>query len=242
MKILFQNFCYGSGNRGNVKDYVFRPHHFIAPPKGPLNAFTALLSAYKPDVVAVSELDLGSFRTRKRDPITALRRLGYGHVVAAQKYKPRGVLAHTPLFNMQGNGFLSQASPSYSQLHYLSHGTKRLVIEAHFNDHTVFLIHLSLRRQTRLKQLDELRVLIKGRPRTIVMGDFNTLSHPEDIEMFCADSDLRSLNTRRQFTYPSLHPRLELDYILTSADVSITNFEILSSEIADHLPLLLEIE
>ena len=244
MKILLQNFCYGSGHSGTLSDYITRPHHlYVQAPLEPLAALAAQLREIKPDVVAVTELDLGeSFRTKKHNPADLFRAFGYHTMIAAQKYDPNGLWAKTPIYKTQGNGIFSRVEPRSHAFHYLSSGIKRLVIEAGFKDGIhLFLVHLAISRVARKKQLEEIRELIKPHKHVILLGDFNTFGHPEDLEPLMRAGKLRSLNVNHEPTYPSAKPRLELDYILVSPTIRVKHFAVLPTYIADHLPLLVEI-
>lgn len=244
MKILLQNFCYGSGHTGVLSDYIARPHHlYLQAPLEPLAALAAQLREHKPDVIAVTELDLGeSFRTKKHNPADLFRAFGYHTMLAAQKYDPNGVWAKTPIYKAQGNGIISRVEPRSHAFHYLSAGIKRLVIEASFKDGIhIFLIHLAVGRATRKKQIAEIAELIRPHKHVIVLGDCNTFGHPEDLDPLLLAGNLRSLNTTHEPTYPSHKPRLELDYVLVSPTIRVKNFQVLPHYISDHLPLLLEI-
>jgi endonuclease/exonuclease/phosphatase family metal-dependent hydrolase len=53
---------------------------------------------------------------------------------------------------------------------------------------------------------------------------------------------LRSANVDSLPSYPSRAPRKELDFILYSEGIEVTNFRIPNVRLSDHLPLICDFE
>jgi endonuclease/exonuclease/phosphatase family metal-dependent hydrolase len=93
-------------------------------------------------------------------------------------------------------------------------------------------------------------------PYKILMGDFNWDAEKEISDY--ADKPLYqimplykeagmidtalSLSPAPDKTYPSHHPIERLDYIFTTPNIKILNYQTISSSVSDHLPLRVEIE
>lgn len=77
----------------------------------------------------------------------------------------------------------------------------------------------------------------------ILCGDFNL--RPDTESMYIIEKDLNNLITTYQITSTrtSLYPKEEkfADYMLTSKNIAVKNFQVLPEEVSDHAALLLEI-
>jgi endonuclease/exonuclease/phosphatase (EEP) superfamily protein YafD len=76
----------------------------------------------------------------------------------------------------------------------------------------------------------------------IVAGDFNTFWGENEIFLFMKAAGLRSANIDGIPSYPSRAPRLELDFILYSDGIDVSNFSVPTVTFSDHLPLLCDFE
>jgi len=84
----------------------------------------------------------------------------------------------------------------------------------------------------------------------IIGGDFNLLLNTRSLQMF-ADAgfqhlikDYKITTTRNRLAWEKWpdNPQSHADYIFTSSDIHIKDFQVLNIEISDHLPLILEID
>jgi len=104
---------------------------------------------------------------------------------------------------------------------------------------TLFVTHLSLSRRARAAQIAAIAAIVRERPRALLVGDFNTSDERELAPLVAAG--LRRLPTSR--TYPSWRPRAALDHALCSADLTVGASRVADSvRIADHLPLVIELD
>ena len=107
----------------------------------------------------------------------------------------------------------------------------------------VCLVHLALGGKTRQKQIVQLYSLVKDcKKPVIVAGDFNVFWGEEEIEMFLQASNLRNINIRKDPTFPSWNPKRELDFILCSKDIKVKSYEVIQTQLSDHLPILVDFE
>jgi endonuclease/exonuclease/phosphatase family metal-dependent hydrolase len=103
----------------------------------------------------------------------------------------------------------------------------------------VFLVHLSLKFRHRQYQLRSLHDLIVESPKpVIVAGDFNTFWGTHEIYLFMRAAGLRSANSAGLPSFPARVPRHELDFILVSEGIEVTNFRVPDVRFSDHRPLV----
>ena len=76
----------------------------------------------------------------------------------------------------------------------------------------------------------------------IVAGDFNTFWGTHEIYLFMRASGLRSANTAGLPSFPARIPRVELDFVLVSEGIEITDFRIPDVRFSDHRPLVCDFE
>jgi endonuclease/exonuclease/phosphatase family metal-dependent hydrolase len=238
MRFLLYNVRYGAGSGPRF--------HLPVPYAGYLRRTTcnlecivSFIESVKPDVVGLIEIDSGSFRSEKVCQAEAIaRQLGYNFVVET-KYGNRSVVHKVPVLNKQGNALLSRSAIISRRFHYFSEGFKRLVIEVKLPEVTVFLVHLSLTFRKRQYQLEFLHRLLKRvEGPVIVAGDFNILWGNRELELFLAATGLINANNFGQPSHPSRSPKRQLDFILHSTDLEVTNFSLPQVQYSDHVPLV----
>jgi len=196
-----------------------------------------------PDIIGLVEVDGGSFRTRNLCQARQIAgRLGHYHV-ARSKYGVQSVAGKVPLLNRQGNAVLSRFPIVSHRFHYFEQGVKRLVIEARMGFLTVFLVHLSLTYRNRQYQLERLYRLIRDVEGPVILaGDFNVLWGDKELDLFLGATGLMNANTRGRASHPSRAPSRQLDFILHSPDIKVTDFEIPRVLYSDHAPLVCDFE
>ncbi len=144
-----------------------------------------------------------------------------------------------PIVRKQANAFLSAPHVHGERFHYFDTGIKRLIIELELDDVCVFLVHLSLKFRHRQYQLRSLHDLIVQSPKpVIVAGDFNTFWGTHEIYLFMRAAGLRSANSAGLPSFPARVPRVELDFILVSEGIEVTDFRVPDVSFSDHRPLV----
>ena len=223
MKFLLYNIRYGTGK------YLNQPFKHIRGYLGHsvkhIYRIGKFINRYKPDLVGLVEVDLGSFRMYQ------------------YKYEEDSQYMKFPMVRKQGNALLSKNPILREEFHYLDIGMKKLIIEVETEDVIVFLVHLALGGKTRQKQIVQLYNLVKNcKKPVIVAGDFNVFWGEEEIEMFLQASDLKNINTRKDPTFPSWNPKRELDFILCSKEIKVNSYEVIQTQLSDHLPILIDFD
>jgi endonuclease/exonuclease/phosphatase family metal-dependent hydrolase len=238
LRFLLYNIRYGAG--------IGSKFHLPVPYAGYLkrsaenfDQITEFIRSLSPDIVGLIEVDSGSFRVDRCCQAESLaRQLNYNYIVES-KYHEGSVAHRVPILCKQGNALLARQEILEHRFHFFKEGVKRLVIEARTKDATVFLVHLSLTYRNRQYQLEQLyRMVRRIEGPIIVAGDFNVLWGGRELELFLAATGLRSANDEGYPSHPSRAPKRQLDYILHSPDLVVTNFSIPRIKFSDHAPLI----
>ena len=112
---------------------------------------------------------------------------------------------------------------------------------------TLLLAHLALGGETRAQQIKELIKMVNNiKNPVILMGDFNTFRGEEEIQALLEKTHLHHQfemdKTSQTLTEPTFHPSKRLDYILTSKQIKVKNYQVLNFHFSDHLPLMVDFE
>ena len=241
MKFLLYNIRYGTGKYLNqpfkhMRGYLGRSVRNVY-------RIGKFINKYKPDIVGLVEVDLGSFRMYSRNQATLLGRITRNNNVYQYKYEEDSNYMKFPMVRKQGNALLSKKPVLREEFHYLDIGMKKLIIEVETEDIVVFLVHLALGGKTRQKQIVQLYNFVKNcKKPVIVAGDFNVFWGEEEIEMFLQASNLQNINIRKEPTFPSWNPKRELDFILCSKEIKVKSYAVIQTQLSDHLPILVDFE
>jgi len=238
VRLLVYNIRYATGT-GPAFHLPIPGAGYLRSNRKVLSGITEFIRAEHPDVVGLIEVDTGSIRTgmlNQAEHIAAQ----LGHYSTFQcKYGADSINHFMPIVRKQGNAFLSAPSVHGERFHYFDTGIKRLIIELELSDVCVFLVHLSVKfrhRQYQLRSLHDL-ILQVAKP-VIVAGDFNTFWGTHEIYLFMRAAGLRSANTAGLPSFPARVPRIELDFILVSEGIEVTDFRVPDVRYSDHRPLV----
>ena len=142
MKFLLYNIRYGTGKYLNqpfkhMRGYLGRSVRHVY-------RIGKFINKYKPDIVGLVEVDLGSFRMYSRNQATLLGRITRNNNVYQYKYEEDSNYMKFPMVRKQGNALLCKNPIVREEFHYLDVGMKKLIIEVETKDVIVFLVHLAL--------------------------------------------------------------------------------------------------
>jgi endonuclease/exonuclease/phosphatase family metal-dependent hydrolase len=252
VKLVCYNIEYCEGIDGLWYQYLMFWKLFF-PPKNLDKKIVEALNRLHPDILALVEVDTGSFRAKKDEVIFFEKKLGLKYFIEKIKYPLSGwtkLFHHVPILNKQANAIISKYPLTKTKYHLLNEGTKKVVIESTVHcpkPVTLLLAHLALGKKTRKKQLKELiRIVNEIKNPVILMGDFNTTKGDGEIKELLAKTHLNDkfLMDKQSLglTYPSWHPRKRLDYVLTSKDLIVKRYAVLNFPFSDHMPLLVEFD
>src|SRR6185369_9174642 len=238
MRLLLYNIRYGLG-LGAAVHWPLPGAGFLLGNRGNLQRITDFIKAQNPDIVGLVEVDTGSIRTGRVNQAEVIAE-SLGHYSTYQcKYGADSFNTFVPIVNKQANAFLAAPRVEGERFHYFDTGIKRLIIELELDDVCIFLVHLALKYRQRQYQLRYLHdLIIKSNKPVIVTGDFNTFWGTHEIYLFMRAAGLRSANEKNLPSFPARIPRLELDFVLVSKDIEVTNFEVPDVRFSDHRPIL----
>ncbi|UCD30888.1 MAG: endonuclease/exonuclease/phosphatase family protein [Desulfobacterales bacterium] len=242
MRFLLYNIRYGAGVGKRVHLPV--PYSgFLKNTNGNLRHIVEFIKSMHPDIIALIEVDSGSYRSEKNNQAEAIARAMKHYHVYQSKYPIDSIVQKIPLVNKQGNALLTNQIVKCCRFHYFSVGMKRLVIELELDKISIFLVHLSLKFRHRQYQLQELFSMVENVEKpVIVSGDFNVFWGDRELQLFAKASGLKTANDKGQPSHPSRSPRRQLDYIFHSPEIRVTRFQIPQIKFSDHVPLVCDFE
>lgn len=214
-----------------------------------------VIARYEPDIVALQEVDVGAARTSKRDQaqlIAGALRMShhfYPVLALAEGHYGNAILSCEPM-RLVRTGRLPQWVRWNA---WEPRGAMWAVLE--LDGHTVQMIncHLSTwpyERRIQMKALTGPDWLGDPacRPPVLVCGDFNTFpGSPVHRQLSGVLRDTQEVlhQARRQYTWLSLYPIGQIDYVFASAGVEVEAAHVPRSELAksasDHLPLIIDL-
>jgi len=242
MRFILYNIRYASGT-GPSFHLPVPGAGYLRPNKRVLEGITQFIADRDPDVVGLVEVDIGSIRSGLVNQAKAIAD-SLGHYSTYQcKYGITSINQMMPVLRKQANAFLAAPRVEGERFHYFETGIKRLIIELELEEVAIFLVHLSLKFRHRHDQLRHLHQLVKQSTKPVlVAGDFNTFWGDDEIYLFMEASGLKSANRAGLPSYPSRNPRKELDFILYSRQIQITDFDVPDVRFSDHRPLVCDFE
>ncbi len=211
------------------------------------------LSILNLDILALVEVDTGSFRSKKDEVKFFEKKLNMKSYVEKVKYPNQGLLKlfhKIPILKKQANAIVSKYKLNKVKYHLLNEGTKRIVIEASINcpkkiTLLLLLAHLALGSKTRQKQIKELiKIINKIKNPVILMGNFNTNNGKEELKYLLKETNLQDKfkldKNSSCLTFPTWNPRKRFDYVLTTPKINVKKYKVLNFDFSDHLPLYVE--
>lgn len=238
LRILTYNIQCGI-DTNRYREYLTRGWRNFLPNKDRvknLNRISGLIQNY--DIVGLQEVDSGSLRSGFIDQTEYLAsRAGFPYWYK-QVNRDIGSLAQF------SNGMLSKYQPLAVSEHKLPGMPGRGAILCEFGQGydglAVCIMHLSLGKRSRRRQLEFVAdQLIKYR-HIIVLGDFNANLEADEIKAFMQKLALFAPSFE-QGTYPSWKPDRHLDHILLSDKISVVNASVVNYAVSDHLPIGVEL-
>ena len=225
-----------------------RPHHYLTrswkhvlPHPSSFNnldRIARLVANY--DVVAIQEADAGSLRSYFINQVEYLAIRGDFPFWFHQTNRDLGKFAQ------HSNGLLSKIRPNLVSQHKLPGlipGRGAMLVELGHSDAplAVLLVHLALGRRARIRQFDFISELISDYQHAVVMGDFNCVPKSQEMDILLRKSNLCE-PAEALHTFPSWRPYRNIDHILVSPSLKISNLQVIQHALSDHLPIAVELE
>lgn len=239
MRFLLYNICYGTHANQRWLPFI----GMLGRTEAHLSNIVKFIRSEDPDVVGLIEVDNGSYRSRKKCQAQIIAdSLGHFHTYGS-KYSSTSQVQRIPLWNKQGNAFLTKNTIQSERFHYFERGMKKLVMELELEHVTFFLVHLALGFKARHEQINHLYHMVKETKRPyIVAGDFNAFMGEREIQLLLAATGLKNADLLTRPSYPSHKPTRHLDFILHSPQIRINRFEVPDVRLSDHLPLVVDFD
>lgn len=240
LKLLSYNAQIGIAMQG-MHHYVLNSWQHVMPHIGRMQNLANIAELVKPyDIVALQEVDAGSFRSHYINQIRYLAEQG-GFPHRAQQVTrnlgkfaqhAKGILSRYPLHQIERLSLPSRVSGRGALLARIGEGEQRILL---------INVHLSLSAKAQRRQLDFIESIITGHRYAIVMGDFNVtpevlLTHP------LLTTGALTLAYPHSFTHPSWKPTRCLDYVLLTPSLSCLSTETMQCDYSDHLPVSVTIQ
>lgn len=244
MKILFLNTGYCTGILGKKSHYLTKSGRYFYNGNEVFQKLILFVKKINPDILGVAEIDKKSFRSRFVNHVKTLaENCQFETIVYDSKYGKRSLIRKIPIIKNHCNAILAKGKNIPHKKYFLKNGMKKLVLKLEINKKIdLYIIHLSLGRKSRKKQLEDLENLIRNsKKEVIIAGDFNTLQGSFELNDFMQKNNLHSVNKKNAPTFPSIKPKKELDFFLISKGIKVEKFRILKEQLSDHLPILLEV-
>ena len=247
-RVLFSNIGYAKGIDGSLRHHVgfFGRHFYCQLPvqEQVLAQLKAIIDAGEPDLCCFVEIDSGSLHTARFNQIEALVDTEYHFYDIADKYGHESWLGRMPFHQGKSNAFLARRDISFERL-YFTHGTKRLIYHLSLpGDISLLFAHFSLRGEIRVRQFEEMRLLLQKIPGEImILADFNILKGFNELDPWIQSSGLCILNREDDHTFTFHQRKLALDLCICSQDLARrSTLKIIPQPFSDHAALLVNIE
>ena len=209
-----------------------------------LDALIRFFRSQKADVLGLVEIDSGSYRSGHRSQADLIAQKLRQRPFCRSKYNRYSWWSRLPLMRKQANACLCGQPVVNERTHFLRKGVKRLVMELELETVVIFIVHLALGHRCREAQLADLAKLVrKAEKPYLIAGDFNAFAGKVELRDFMKALGLASANVADAPTFPSRSPRWQLDFILHSPEIRVTDFRVACDvRLSDHLPLICDFE
>ena len=120
----------------------------------------------------------------------------------------------------------------------------RCIISCDIEDFHLFVTHIGLAKSEQINGISLLKELIKKETKpTIITGDFNmTPDNPLIKELSELVYDTANIFNEPLLSFPSINPRIKIDYIFTSFNIEVIEADIPQIVASDHFPYYAKIK
>lgn len=102
----------------------------------------------------------------------------------------------------------------------------------------VYVTHLGLAKQEQINGIDKLLEIINPQENNIILGDFNMKADNNAIKkLYSILNDTNSYSKVEKFTYPSINPKMKIDYIFCNGINCVESY-VVEEVGSDHLPVV----
>lgn len=192
------------------------------------------------DIVGLQETDAGSLRSNYINLTEYLAERSKFPYWYHQVNRNLGHIAK------HSNGLLSRFKPyeiENLRLPGLIPGRQAMVAKYGNQKETlaVFVLHLSLGKRARLRQLEMISNSINQYEHAIVMGDLNCKVDSPEMQHLFSETKLHEPD-EEMHTFPSWQPQHHIDHILVSSGIEVIETKPLKHVCSDHLPIMMKVK
>ncbi len=227
-----------------VRVATFNIHHGTVGKHGPVDPdqLGEVCASFDADVLALNEVDLGTYRTGRADLTAAVARAcGMASVFGPSRRYPGGWYGNALLVRGTLESWSVTRLPRVPRWRWWQE--PRTVLQASVRvagrPLAVAATHLAVPQAVNGPQLDRLLDLTADRPHPlVVLGDLNRF--PSTVEPAARAAGLAYV--AHGPTCPVPGRRLVIDHVLVSPDVVVGAVEVRSTAMSDHAALLVDLE
>jgi len=236
LRLITYNIQVAIGSR-RYRHYVSHGWKYVMPHGQSLHNLDRIADIIRDfDIVGLQEADGGSFRTAFVDQARYLA------ASADFRFCESIVTRDFGRFAQHTNSLLSRLPVQGMHEHRLPGAMDgRGVLEVRFNldgrPLTVFVTHLALRQRTRMRQVAYLAKLVRAAGPSVVMGDFNAKPRSKELAYLCEHAGLHMSTRPAHATLPSWRPRVAVDHILATPELTLESYGPIPELLSDHLPV-----
>lgn len=222
---------------------TFNVHHGTVGRAGPVDPerLGAVCAAFEADVLALQEVDLGTFRTGGADLTAAVgRACSMASVFGPSRRYPGGWYGNALLVRGEIESWSIARLPRVPCWRWWQEPRTLLQAAARVDGQplSVAVTHLAVPPAVNSPQLDRVLDLVARRPDPrVVLGDLNR--SPSMVEPAASAAGLTYV--AHGPTIPARTPRRSIDHCLVSADITIDRAEVRATEMSDHAALLVDL-
>ncbi len=223
---------------------TFNIHHGTVGRNGPVDAHRLgqVCAGFDADVIALQEVDVGTFRTGRVDLVAEVARAcGTEHVFGRSRRLPGGWYGNALLVRGLIQNWSVSSLPRVPRRRWSQE--RRTLLRAQIKVDQVVLTaavtHLAVPPRVNGPQLDRALALVATAPQpSVLLGDLN---RGADAVAPAARAGGLVLVGHGP-TFPAGVPKSSIDHVLVSPDLVVGATEVRSTEMSDHAALIVEVD
>ncbi|MCU1498836.1 MAG: endonuclease [Acidimicrobiales bacterium] len=222
---------------------TFNIHHGTVGKQGPVDPerLGAVCAAFDADVLALQEVDLGTYRVRRADLAGEVARAcGMAHVFGASRRFPGGWYGNALLVRGDIESWSVTRLPKVPWWRVWQERRTLLqaTVQVAGRRYTVAVTHLAVPQRVNGPQLDRALELVAGGPHPlVVLGDLNR--YRPTVAPAAEAAGL--VYVAHGPTNPVPGPHRTIDHVLISPDLEAVRTEVRVTQMSDHAALLVDL-
>ncbi|MGE5629631.1 MAG: endonuclease/exonuclease/phosphatase family protein [Caulobacteraceae bacterium] len=237
-KYLYNGFNEFTGLRkSNLKVMTYNIHRGInRRNKLDIDGIVDTIKSADPDIVALQEVERFSVRTRFQDQVKLIAdKLSMNYAYGKSINIISGQFGNAILSKYPIEEYEVVKLPSVKENRTLL----KAVVSVSGTKITVYNTHLGLNQYEREEQVTEIKKIIGNNKRFILAGDFNSsVDKLGALTGTLKDCAAYTKGEKEKPTFENNEIRERIDYIFTSGDFRVKEYDVPESEASDHYPVI----